>query len=121
MTNESLHPNAVYMFKFLSQAINELVTGPGDARDRVYCAGEHFLLIAIEAIPSDLQKDATKIREYLTEFKAEPGAIFPFDTDLRVTMKRRRKSTATKIAQSMWSLYNRYLWSLESNRESRAV
>jgi len=96
------------MFKHLHNAITGLVTGGGDIRTRLKYAGVHFTCIAIEAVPAHLQPLAQEIRDYLTEYKAKPGASYPYDSDVAVTMKRRRNSTAVKAAEKMWSLYSQY-------------
>jgi len=106
--NKNLHPNAVYMFKHLHSAIDELVTGSEDIRTRLIYAGEYFTCIAIEAVPEHLQPLAQEIMDYLTKYKAKPGANYPYDSDVRVTMKKRRKSTAVKTARDMWNLYFEY-------------
>lgn len=103
-----LHPNAIYMFKHLHNAITELVTGGGDIRTRLIYAGEHFTCMAIEAVPAHLQPLAQEIRDYLTEHKAQRGASYPYDSDVAVTMKRRRNRTAVRAAEKMWSLYHQY-------------
>jgi hypothetical protein len=109
-----MNKNTRYMFKFLQKAIDELVTGSEDIRSRIIHAGEHFTTISIESIPSHLQPEALEILKYLTEYKAKPGASFPYDSDVRVTIRRRRKSTAVKTAKRMWSLYLEYKEFLDS-------
>jgi len=111
-TMNNLHSNASYMFQHLHKAITELVTGSEDIRKRLLYAGQHYLCIAIDAVPSHLQAEAQEIRDYLTKYKAKPGASYPFDSDLAVTMKKRRKNTAVKTAEKMWSLYFQYSESL---------
>ena len=96
------------MFKHLNKAIDELAVGPGDIRNRLVYAGEHYTAMSIECIPEHLRPLATEILEYLTEYKAKPGASFPFDSDIRVTMRRRRTRTAVRTAEKMWSLYWQY-------------
>jgi len=121
MSDSALPPTAAYHFKFLYKAINELVTGPGDIRNRLVYAGQHFLTIPPSVFPEHLRPQAEAIRGYLTEFKAEPYASYPYDTDIRVTMKRRRASTAVRTAEAMWSLYFQYQDAIEADRRERAV
>ena len=87
------------MFKFFSNAINELVSGPGAIKERVMVAGEHFTLMELEAVPEHLKDIARDIRRSLTEYKAKPGASFPYDSDVRVTMKKCSPQTAVDIAK----------------------
>jgi hypothetical protein len=103
------------MFKFLHKAMGELIAGAGDIRQRVMYAGEHLLMIPLEVFPEYLRRDAQDLREYLTEWKADPGAPYPYDSDLRVTMRRRRASAAVKAAERIWTLYLMYERALDAD------
>lgn len=97
-----------YQFKFLYKAVEALAIGPGDIRDRMVYAGEQFVLLSPETMPESLREQFCEIRQYLTEHKAKPGANFPNDSHVRVTMKRRRTKTAVLFAQKIWSFYFQY-------------
>ena len=110
-----LPAHAHYQFKFLHAAINELVVGPGDVRHRLIYAADPFLCVVPESSPQHLRSDIGWIRHYLTEFKAIPGMHFPYDSDVRVTMRRRRTATAVRCAERMWSLYFLYRSALDAS------
>jgi hypothetical protein len=110
----SLPKNVQYQFKFLHAAITELVLGPDHLRNRLAYAAEHFLCILPGAAPGHLRSDIAWVRDYLTEFKAVPGMPYPFDSDVRVTMRRRRTSTAVRCAKKMWALHFLFRSALDS-------
>ncbi|MCI2285290.1 hypothetical protein L3081_20285 [Colwellia sp. MSW7] len=108
-----LHPNCRYMFKHAMKAIEILITYPCGIVERLKHSGEELLLIPIEVLPEDLQCPYLEIKIYLTKYKAKPEARFPYDTDLRETMRRRRAQTAAPMAQKVWSFYKQYENSLK--------
>lgn len=71
-------------------------------------AGEHFTLMEIEAVPEHIKNIACDIYNSLTEYKAKQGASFPYDSDVRVTMKKCSPKTAINISKKMWLLYIEY-------------
>jgi len=103
-----LHPNCRYMFKHAVDALEILISYPGGIVERLKFSGEVLLLIPIEVLPEDLKETFLEIKNYLTEYKAKHGASFPYDTDVRETMRRRRSNTAMPIAKKIWSFYIQY-------------
>ena len=96
------------MFRHVYKAIERLVVMPGDIRERLRYAGEEFIKAPVEGIPESLQEEYTEIYNYLTEYKGNKSDEYPFCSDIFITMKKRRRPTACKTAEKMWSFYNQY-------------
>lgn len=103
-----LHPNCRYMFKHVIEALEILISYSGGIVERLRFSGEVLLLIPVEVLPEDLKEDFLEIKNYLTEHKAKQGARYPYDTDLRETMRRRNSKTAIPMAKKIWSFYIQY-------------
>lgn len=103
-----LPKNARYFFRYAQRAVEILVTYPGDVKERLIFAGEELLNIHPDALPDQLKTQYEAIISYLTEFKADPNSTWEFNTDIRVTMRKRRSRTAVRVAAQIWSFYLEY-------------
>lgn len=103
-----LPQHARYMFRHAAKAVEILATYDGGIIQRLTFAGEELLNIHPDALPDELKEQFKAIVDYLTEHKADPNSRLPFNTDLHITMKRRRPKTATKIATQIFSFYVQY-------------
>lgn len=103
-----LPQNARYMFRYVAKAVEILATYEGGIIERLTFAGEELLRIDLDALPDELKEQFEAIVGYLTEHKADPNSRLPFNTALRVTMRRRRPKTATKVATQIFSFYVQY-------------
>lgn len=103
-----LPKGARHNFRYAAKAVEILATYEGGIIERLTFAGEELLNIHPEALPDELKEQFEVIVGYLTEHKADPNSRLPFNTDLRVTMRRRRPKTATKIATQIFSFYVQY-------------
>lgn len=103
-----LPQNAQYFFRYAHKAVEILVTYPGDIKERLLFAGEELLKIHPDGLPEQLKTQYIAIINYLTEFKADPKLTWEFNTDIRVTMRRRKSKTAVRVAAQIWSFYLEY-------------
>lgn len=96
------------MFKHAVKALEILISYPGGIVERLKFSGEELLLIPVEVLPEDIKGTFLEIQNYFTEYKAKHGAFYPYDTDVRETMRRRRTKTAMPMAKKIWSFYIQY-------------
>jgi len=108
MTDSQQQKQFNYLTKHIVEAVEILVTYPGELRNRLTYAGEQLLLIPENAVPENVKPLFMEIKTYLTKYKAEENGREPFaHNDILVTMKRRRNSSAIPIAKKIWELYHR--------------
>lgn len=114
MNNDENSRTHIYMYQFIFKSVQKLVVEPGNIKERLFHAGEEFLRAPEECIPVQLQDEYRDIEKYLTKYKGNKSDIHPFCSDVYITMKRRRNSTASKIAEKMWSFYLQYQTIIEN-------
>lgn len=74
-----------YLTKHINEAVEILVTYPGDLRNRLTYAGEELLLIPENSVPKTVKPLFMEIKTYLTKYKAEEQGREPFaHNDIRV-------------------------------------
>lgn len=103
--------NLVYMFGKLSQAVGILVTNQHDVRERVWAAAKHLSALHPDAFPKSCRKDVEWILHMLTRYPAE----WPYKSAAKATYQRTPKSTASKIAERVWTLYHLTQTELENH------
>ena len=92
----------------VEKAIKILIVDPENIRSRLAESGKHFITLPIEVVPEHLKDQFKDICEYLTKYKANPNAPYPYNSDVFITMKRRRASTACETADKIWSFYYQF-------------
>jgi len=91
-----------WMFGKVSSAVGELVTGAGDARNRVWAASEYLFQLSPDMVPDSCKDDVTWILQMLTRYPASGY----YKSNMEATFHRTRNSTACKIAARVWHLYH---------------
>ena len=90
----------IYMYGKLSEAVHRLAVGEGDIRSRLMWASEYLNMVSRDMLPPQLQEKWDAICNDLSKFPAEQDK-----TAREMTLRRIRKSTGSKIAQKILSLY----------------
>jgi hypothetical protein len=96
----------------LATALHILVTGRGDARERVEDAVFACHTLRVRDFPEKLQKHWRWIEHETTKFgpyRDKSGQILT--GSVRNTISKRKNSTASKIAKRFWDLY----WAMSDN------
>lgn len=86
--------NRVFMFEKLSKALEILVAGPGDVRNRVFLSAKFLLQVTPQAVPESVREDIIWIRGMLKR-----------KGDLITTFMGTRNVTASKIAGRVFDAY----------------
>lgn len=91
----------VYMFGKLAKAVEVLATNHHGIKERVWVASKYLFMLSPNAVPEFCREDVQWIHLMLTRYPAAG----PYKSALEATYHRTRRSTAHKIAQRVWKLY----------------
>ena len=100
-----------YAYEKFSSAIRSLAIGSGDVRDRLSWAYMEFKPIKKKHLPADLHADYEWVMAQLTNFHPvvnSQGKVLR--GSVAETLRRIRRSTGVKIADRVFSIYNKLNW-----------
>lgn len=99
-----------YVIKSLTNALDDLTTGPGDVRSRLLTANQHMRTLREGYFPDHLISDWRWIKHQLTRFGPIEGQGFSLGS-VENTMCNIQNRTGVKIAKRISKIY----WELSNN------
>ena len=110
----------IYARGKLGEAVELLVIGQGDVRERIAMASGPLFVLSLNDLPPEQRKDWQWIVDESTKFGPclhEDGSVWC--GAVQHTMRRVKRATASKIAQRIWSLYGEMNHIIDSHKDSR--